>query len=178
MNPPGGPIASLLRELLEEFLQVLDCGLRGLLMILAQSKGFLACHRLWSLLTLGLLAVTILVGVRVLPVGYGKLALAHEARIAGQQALLLGEDRVLLNLRRAAFSLGFTEAATQPGVFSFEYLHEDTLQQCAVTYDVVHVLNFYGVAKLPVRIHGRELRPTLERPAAVDPERELPGVKD
>lgn len=174
MTPPAGTIALIQQRLLAWLQATLPGLLRTLGSLLAWLRAFITSGRLWG--SLGRLLATAcgvgaaLAGVQAIPLVYGHFALAHEARNGAQQCLLKGEDQVLRNLRRAAFKLGFPEAALEPGAFTFTYPHEDGLATCAITYDFVHVVNCYGLAKLPIRFHHEVTRPMAEPPAALDPD--------
>lgn len=174
MTPPTGSFALIQQHLLAWLQEALLWLLRTLGSLLAWLRAFATSRRPWSflgrLLAAAAGACAVLAGVQVILLVYGHFALAHEARNGAQQCLLKGEDQVLRNLRRTAFKLGFPEAALEPGVFTFTYPHEDGLPTCGITYDFVHVVNCYGLAKLPIRFHHEVIRPMAEPPAPLDPD--------
>jgi hypothetical protein len=131
----------------------------------------LAFLRLGRVLALAVLAVAILAGFRIGPVVYGRFALAQEAATAARQSQAAGEARVLLKLNQAAFRLGFTEAALAADTFKLEFVQEDGIDQCAVSYDFVHTVDCYGLARLPWRVKDRVVRPMIERLPDPDPDK-------
>ena len=165
MNPR---LKVLLHALLEmgqaALLALLTKALRGLRAALQGTWELVSTSRLYTLLATGLLVCALAAGIQLLPALYGRLSLAHEASIAAQQSLRAGEGRVIFNLKRAALKQGFPEAVLQPGIFRLEYSQEDGIQECAVSYDFIHVVQLFGLAKLPVRIRVRHrvLRPVAE----------------
>ena len=165
MSAAGNPrIAWILMQLQDRLIRLLAPPLRGLALGARAGLAFLGSARLWNLLGLALLASGLLAGFQLLPLLYGRLSLAHEAGIAAQQSTRLGEATVLRNLQRAAFKAGFPEAALRPGTFSLAYIQEDGLEQCAISYDFIQVVNLYGLARLPLHIHARVVRPTADLP--------------
>ena len=132
----------------------------------------LSSRRLWRWLTAATVTALVLVAMRVLPALYGRMALAREAGDAARQCQMKGEDRVLRNLQRAAFTLGFTEA-TQARLFTLEKFQEDGVLYCSVSYDFTHRVNLYGLAHLALPVKAKVLRPTLDplpTPTPDDPE--------
>jgi hypothetical protein len=163
MSLEAEPFAAFLLELRAWLLSCALLALRLLCMFLARAWAFLASSRTRRLLFTAALTLALLAGARLLPVLYGHYALAHEARTASEQSVAMGTDRVVRNLQRAAFNLGFHEAALQPGVFTLEFVYEDGLQRCAVSYDFTHVVDFYGFKRVPLRIRHQVVRRTLDR---------------
>jgi hypothetical protein len=163
MSSGAEPFAAFLQDLRGWLLACALLALRLLCSFLAWAWGFLAASRTRRLLSLAALTLALLAGVRLLPVLYGHYALAHEARTASEQSVAMGTERVVRNLQRAAFNLGFHEAALQPGVFTLEFAYEDGLQRCTVSYDFTHMVDFYGFKRVPLRIRHRVVRRTLDR---------------
>ena len=145
--------------------------LRGLGSLCAWFLGGGQALRFGRLLLLAALAALFLAAYRVLPAVYGEYALSQEAATAAMQARALGEERVLTRLLGRAFSLGFTEAAVAPERFKLEYREENGVTVCAVSYDFVHPIDLYGLARLPLRVRGQVERMPVPRPPAADPER-------
>jgi hypothetical protein len=164
MSPQAEPFADFLQELRAWLLSCALLTLRLVCFLLTRAWALLASSRLRRTLSTVTLGLGLLVGGRFLPVVYGHYALAHEAGNASAQSVAWGTEHVLGKLRRAAFDLGFPEAALQPDAFSLTFTDEDGLQRCAVAYDFTHVVDCYGFAKVPVRIRNRVVRRTLDRP--------------
>lgn len=139
--------------------------LKGFRALAKRLPGGLAAARslrLGRALTLAVLAALLLTAGRVLPLVYGRFALAQEAATAAQQVTVLGEATVLARLQRKAFALGFTEAASAD-CFRLEYRREDGVELCAVSYDFIHSVDCYGVAKVPLRVQGQVVRAPMAR---------------
>ena len=169
-DPPAdsmkAQIAELLGELGTRLLPAARFMLRALGALAARLWAVVSSPRLRHLLLLGGFAATVLVVVKGVPVLYARLALANAAATAAQQSLLQGLDRVQHNLNREAFLLGFTEASTRPDLFQVEPFSEEGLPRCSVTYDFIHVVNFYGIVQVPVSIRGKVVRMAVEPSAS------------
>ncbi|GEM_PF-2595365 len=132
-------------------------------------------HRLRSLAGLAVLACGLLAGIRLAPVIYGRYALVHAAGNAARQTLLKGEARVVDDLRHRAFELGLTEAALEPDTFRLQPVYTDEGACCQVSYDFVHVVNFYGLWRMPVRLKASVTRLQVEPLPSPLIETETPG---
>ena len=165
-EPPAVSMKAQVAEFLAELGTRLLPSARFILRVVGAPAAWLwavvSSHRLRRLLLLGGFAGTVLVVVKGVPVIYGRMALASAAATAAQQSLLQGVDRVQHNLNREAFMLGFTEASTRPELFQVEPFSEEGLPQCSVTYDFIHVVNFYGMVQVPVSIRGKVVRMAVE----------------
>ena len=141
---------------------------KACLRLLARLKEWFwegALARLMRLLVLAVVAAGILVGLKVVPALYGRYALAQAAGNAARQSLLLGTAVVQRRLAREAFNQGFPEAALDPELFQVEQFSQEGAPQCAVSYDFVHVLDFYGFAQVPLPVRARvEAMPVVPDP--------------
>ena len=116
------------------------------------------------------LAACVLAALRLLPAVYGRYALAHAAGNAARQVQLKGEERVLRELRRQAFELGLTEAALDPGTFHLDQEAAEQGSLCTVSYAFTHVVRFYGLATLPMRIEAKVTRQVVPPPVTLPEE--------
>lgn len=141
---------------------------------LAEAWQQLTAHRVRNLLVLALLAAAALGAARLVPVVYGRAALAHAAGDAARQSRIKGEDRVVWELRHRAFELGLTEGALEPDVFRLETGWNDDGPTCTVSYDFVHTVPVYGAWRVPVRVRGKVTRIQVEpTPNALDEEKRV-----
>ena len=155
-------------QVLAAVLIPLGLAFKALGRFLAGLRDLLPRKGLGSVLGLALLAAVVLTGIKVVPFYYARYELAHAAGDAAQQAKAVGVEPVLRRLNREAFKLGFTEAALNPETFQLEFVTEDGLDECAISYDFVQQVNLYGVARLPLRVRDRVLRPSLAVVATPD----------
>jgi hypothetical protein len=115
------------------------------------------------ILLFGGLALGFLAVIRIAPVLYGRLALAHAVGDAARQSLLLGDEGLRRKLDREAINLGFPEAALASDAFRAEsFSSEEGLSMCAITYDFTHEVEFCGGVRIPLRIHDRVERVVVE----------------
>jgi hypothetical protein len=118
----------------------------------------LTAHRIRSLFTTLAAAAVVMGGLKLVPAVYARYALVHAADVAARQSLLKGEDRVVLELRHRAYDLGLMEAVLPPDVFRLEPTYLAEGPACAVSYDFIHRVDFYGLYRLPLRYRARVVR--------------------
>ena len=171
MTAPGNPrVALALMKLQDGLIRALAPIVGALGRGLGACRAFLTSSRPWNLLALAIFLSGLLAGIKLLPLVYGRWSLAHEAGIAAQQSVRVGEEGVQRNLHRAAFKLGFTAAALRPETFKLDFVQEDGLDLCAISYDFIQPVNLYGLARFPFHVHARILRPPVEAsPQTEDP---------
>lgn len=119
-------------------------------------------HRLRNAFALLVLAAMLAVAIPLLPAVYGRFALAHAAGLAARQVRLKGEDRVLWELRRQAFTLGLTEGALEPDVFKLESGSGEDGTTCTVAYDFIHRVHVVRGVTFPLRCKARITRLVVE----------------
>ena len=171
MKPQGNPLLAFFVEFPDRVFGWLPRILQGLRVLLEWILEAFRHFRIGRLLTLAGLAALVLAAVQIVPPVYGRFALAQEATTAARRASALGEEVVLRKLTSAAFKLGYTEVALAPDTFKLEYSQEDGVNLATVSYDFVHEIDLYGVARLPLRVENRVVAPTMAKLPSNDPEK-------
>jgi hypothetical protein len=146
--------------------------------VLVETWQVLVCRwlrRAFGMLLLLAMGWIAFMGIQVT---YGRFALVHQAGIAARQYRLKGEDRVILDLRRRAFALGFPEAALEEGAFRTEETEREGLELRVVSFDFIHRVRFpFGMA-CRIRIHGKAESVPMDPPASASPDLPPPPPPD